>query len=132
MHKPKRIVLRDYRPADDDDLNALQHASSMEHAFGAWLHSYLRVAIEDKGGYDARARDFDDFEVIVAEAENGAPPADGQACPRIVGVINVGIKPVNLAGSESRVGFLYGLRVHEAVQSSGTCAPCACASHSGS
>ena len=73
-----------------------------------WLNKYLRIAMEEKGGYDARARDFDDYEVIVAESDQ-----------RIVGVINVGIKPVALDGGKTGVGFLYGLRVHEAVQGAG-------------
>lgn len=66
--------------------------------------------MEEKGGYDARARDFDDHEVIVAESDD---------VYQVVGVINVGIKPVTLDGGKTSVGFLYGLRVHEAVQGAG-------------
>ena len=85
---------------------------------GRWLNAYLRVVTEEKGGYDARALDFDDHTIVVAEEE----AAEEGGSSRIVGVINVGIKPVCIADGEretSNIAFLYGLRVHEAVQGAG-------------
>ena len=60
-----------------------------------------------------------DHIIIVAEsrAEDGSSEGSGSAT--IVGVINVGIKSVSFDGAEMHVGFVYGLRVHEAVQSAG-------------
>ena len=77
-------------------------------------HAYLRVTSQDKGGYNARALDFDDHAVLVAEAD-----AEASKGGRIVGVINVGIKPVCTGGTTCNVGFLYGLRVHQGVQGAG-------------
>ena len=110
------VTVRPYTPADDADLDALQHNSSMEHRFGRcprrpggrvgslrvtaarrcplqaavpwwscyrgskvtapgvpagsacrWLNTYLRVATQEKGGYNARALDFDDHVILVAQ-----------------------------------------------------------------
>ena len=32
-----------------------------------WLNTYLRVATQEKGGYNARALDFDDHVILVAQ-----------------------------------------------------------------
>mmetsp|Transcript_17688 Transcript_17688/g.28268 ORF Transcript_17688/g.28268 Transcript_17688/m.28268 type:complete len:436 (-) Transcript_17688:35-1342(-) len=115
------INLRDYEPSDDEGLNALQHNASMEHALGRWLNAYLRVVTEEKGAFNARALDFDDHCIVVAEMDMPAEDQGGRSkSKQIVGVANVGIKPVYFAnGQTGRVGFLYGLRVHEVVQGSG-------------
>jgi len=116
----ENVRLRDYKPSDDDGLNALQHNSSMDHAFGRWLNAHMRVVTQEKGAFNARALDFDDHCIIVAETDLPDSDQGGTKSTRIVAVINVGIKPVCLAqGQTGRVGFLYGLRVHEDVQSSG-------------
>ena len=176
------VTLRNYKPADDADLDALQHNSSMEHRLGRsnekvqapcarhsarccwrvsvscvdvctsaspssccclcmrlsprqshvaaghvltgsanrWANTYLRVVTQERGGYNARALDFDDHVIIVAESTAHDFAAPGGT--RIVGVINVGVKPVCLGGGQGKtsIGFLYGLRVHEAVQGAGT------------
>ena len=110
------VIVRDYVPSDDAAIDALQHHSSMEHSAFRWLrmlglnlHAYIRVTAQDIGGYNSRALDFDDHIILVAEDT-----------ARLVGVINVGIKSVRCQGVEGvRVGFLYGLRVHEDLQGVG-------------
>ena len=107
------FTLRDYRNGDDDAIVSLNRRSSMHSHLAIYVDTtkYINVIQKTIGDtkYDAKAREYEDCIVLVAERGQGD----------IIGVVNVGIKSVRYRGKCAKVGFLYGMRVNQEAQGQG-------------
>ena len=119
---PPNLILRSYQPTDGAacgllEIRANQHQNPKLRkiaVIGKWIGAFqdsLQVHIHHPNGFDAMAKTAQEYEIIVCQddASNG----------QVVAVVVVNIRTVYWGGTQLKVGWVYGLRVHEDYQNQG-------------
>ena len=104
-------TIRKYCDEDDAACKALEMRAMQGGRYPRLqylMRFFIRAGFAHYSGFDAKARQYEDRAILVAEDDEGSGS--------IVGVVCAAIKACHVRGTEQKVGYIFDLRVHEEYQ----------------
>ena len=103
-----RFIIRDFTDADDAECKDLETRASM--APGRVTRALLSVHFTHNRAFNAKASQFDDHSIIVAQCRD---------TKTIAGCVCLGVKHITYKNTQHTIGYLFDLRVREDYQRCG-------------